>query len=108
MDLRDLINHTRQVCPNASVGQDNDGQIVIYTDMSVNDSDELVPIPDKTRQEQEDLLTEHWVEVRATQTEICNDIQQATNHGVDASLDNLLEPLSDTEVNQLYNWLFCK
>lgn len=43
MDMNDVLNHIRQVLPNASIGEDEDGQIVIYTDCHSPDGDSLVP-----------------------------------------------------------------
>ena len=35
MNTNDLINTIIGLCPNATLGEDSDGQIVIYTDMRI-------------------------------------------------------------------------
>ncbi|NBV88196.1 MAG: hypothetical protein EBR88_01580 [Betaproteobacteria bacterium] len=43
--LNDLINHIRQLAPGASVGEDLEGQLIVYTDFRVAtqcDSDPLL------------------------------------------------------------------
>lgn len=44
MTLNEMLNIIRQVLPNASVGEDNDGQVVIYTDKRLDSQENLVPI----------------------------------------------------------------
>lgn len=36
MTLNEMISKILEVCPNASVGEDNDGQIVIYTNKRID------------------------------------------------------------------------
>lgn len=35
MTTHELLNKILGLCPNATLGEDNDGQIVIYTDMRI-------------------------------------------------------------------------
>jgi hypothetical protein len=44
MTLNEMLNIIRQALPNASVGEDNDGQVVIYTDKRLDSQENLVPI----------------------------------------------------------------
>lgn len=43
MDLSTAMGRVMDIFPNASVGEDNDGQIIIYTDMTVDSTETLVP-----------------------------------------------------------------
>jgi hypothetical protein len=51
MDLNVVLNQIRKVLPNASIGEDNDGQIVIYTDCRTLDGDTIVPFDDTANEE---------------------------------------------------------
>ena len=42
----DVLNAILKVAPNATVDQDMDGQLVIYTDLKVTSDDSLVPFAD--------------------------------------------------------------
>jgi len=42
MDINDLMDAVLDICPNAQVGQDDDGQILIYTNMTINAFDNMV------------------------------------------------------------------
>jgi len=44
MTLNEMLNRVREILPNASVGEDNDGQIVIYTDKVIDSRENLVSI----------------------------------------------------------------
>ena len=53
MNLSEAMNVVRQVFPNATVGDDLDGQVIIYTGMvlaggdgSQRHPDELIPFPE--------------------------------------------------------------
>ncbi len=41
--LSDLMDKIREVCPDATIGEDNSGQLVIYTDVRLVD-EELIPL----------------------------------------------------------------
>jgi hypothetical protein len=43
MTVDDAMRALLAVFPNATVGSDNDGQLVVYTDCRVNEDFELVP-----------------------------------------------------------------
>ena len=53
------------------------------------------------REEKEALLTEAWVKTHASHVEIRNDIHHITGHFLEESVENLLGPLSDSEIDQL-------
>lgn len=53
------------------------------------------------REEKEALLTEAWVRTHASHIEIRDDIHAATGHFLEESVEDLLGPLSDAEINQL-------
>ncbi len=42
--LQELLDAVWKVLPNATFGEDLDGQLVIYTDLKVNRGDTLAPI----------------------------------------------------------------
>ena len=42
--IQDLMNEIGKHLPNATFGEDLDGQLVIYTDMVIDASDNLIPI----------------------------------------------------------------
>lgn len=44
MNLNELINKIIHIVPNCTVGEDNDGQIIINTNLKINDHDELVDL----------------------------------------------------------------
>ena len=46
MTLNDLMDYVGNVLPNATVGQDDDGQVIIYTDKTLNNKEELIPFSD--------------------------------------------------------------
>jgi hypothetical protein len=39
-----LMQAILEILPNATIGEDNDGQLVIYTDVSVTADGQLVPL----------------------------------------------------------------
>lgn len=43
MNLNTAMGMVMAAFPNATVGEDNDGQIIIYTDMTVDNEENLVP-----------------------------------------------------------------
>lgn len=47
MTLNELVQYVRKALPNASVGEDNDGQVVIYTDKRLDgEAENLVSFPE--------------------------------------------------------------
>jgi hypothetical protein len=47
MILNELMNKIREILPSVTVGQDDDGQIIIYTNCNMlKDSQELIPFED--------------------------------------------------------------
>ena len=46
--IGNLMNEIRQILPNATIGEDNDGQIVIYTDVMVDSNNNLIPLQENT------------------------------------------------------------
>jgi hypothetical protein len=50
--FNELIKETLRICPNAQFGQDNDGQIIIYTnktlvsDLTAEATDAIVEMPE--------------------------------------------------------------
>tara|TARA_B100000073_G_scaffold248110_2_gene208459 strand:+ start:1472 stop:1621 length:150 start_codon:yes stop_codon:yes gene_type:complete len=42
MTSHELVDLIREHCPNATVGEDMDGQAVIYTDMRMDKEDNLI------------------------------------------------------------------
>lgn len=40
----DLYEAIAKILPSASFGEDNEGQILIYTDLALNDNDSIVPL----------------------------------------------------------------
>jgi hypothetical protein len=46
MTYADLVNNISLILPNATFGEDNDGQLIIYTDLreSLGGEKELVPV----------------------------------------------------------------
>lgn len=45
----DLMEHVMKMCPNATIDEDNDGQIVIYTNLIMISSDEHLIDMDEDR-----------------------------------------------------------
>lgn len=43
MNFDELYSIVLGIFPNASIGEDNDGQLVIYTDMMLGKNDEVIP-----------------------------------------------------------------
>ena len=45
MSFKDVVKHISEIFPNASFGDDNDGQLLIYTDMKLDAQDNIIPLP---------------------------------------------------------------
>lgn len=43
MTYADLVKKVTEILPNATFGEDNDGQLLIYTDVSEQKNGELIP-----------------------------------------------------------------
>ncbi len=56
------------------------------------------------REDKEDWLCWHWVGIHASHVEIRDDINNITGHFMDESVENLLEPLSDSKIDQLMTY----
>lgn len=58
-----------------------------------------------TRLDKEDALAFHWVCTKASPTDIVTDIVEATGVVVDDRLDDLLEPLTTDQLDQVVSHL---
>ncbi len=47
MTLTEAMNIVREIFPNATVGVDSDGQVIIFTSAEVDVSDIVIPLPPK-------------------------------------------------------------
>lgn len=43
MTLQEMMEAVLEILPNATVGDDNDGQVVIYTDHKIDQNENLIP-----------------------------------------------------------------
>jgi hypothetical protein len=44
MTLNELVNAIREHLPECSVGEDNEGQIILYTNMTIDRNETLIPM----------------------------------------------------------------
>ena len=42
-DIHELMEKINEICPDATIGEDNSGQLIIYTDVKL-EGDVLVPL----------------------------------------------------------------
>ena len=63
MTFDDLVRSVLQLCPDAELGQDNDGQIVVYTGLTEGENGKVVPMPKVVRIKR--LASYHMPEHRA-------------------------------------------
>lgn len=49
MNLGEMMNQIRTILPNATVGEDSDGQLIIYTEKILGKFDEVCDLPSNER-----------------------------------------------------------